>query len=143
MERRNNSGGSSPAFFIGIIIGVLVTLLLSTKKGRKILKVLVDEGVERVSKWEDIVDSLKTQVEEDIELEQEPIMGEEVVQIEETKEPEGAEGTVAKIETQEEAKEEPPLHAAVAEKKESKDPEVEVKPKKKSRFFKRSPKKSA
>lgn len=40
--REKNSSGSS--FFAGFVMGVLVTLLFTTKKGRKILKTLTEEG---------------------------------------------------------------------------------------------------
>ena len=55
-NRHHSSGGSgSNLFFLGIIIGVVITLLLTTKKGRKILEILIDEGVEKMSKWEDVI----------------------------------------------------------------------------------------
>lgn len=144
MDKKNNSGGNGfNVFILGIFIGVLATLLLTTKKGRKILKVIIDEGTERISKWEDVIDSLKTQVEEDVDLEDEPIMGEKVVQIEDSKEPEGVKETKeSEKDTQEtEVEEGPPLHAAVAEKKEPEVEEKEPAPKKKSRFFKGTRKK--
>ncbi len=43
MREKNNPGSS---FFAGFVMGVLVTLLFTTKKGRKILKTLTDEGKE-------------------------------------------------------------------------------------------------
>lgn len=39
----------------GLISGVIITLLFTTKKGRKILQVLTDEGFDKLGKWEGIV----------------------------------------------------------------------------------------
>lgn len=56
MENKQHSGGSGfNLFFLGILIGVIITLLLTTKKGRRILEILIDEGVEKMTKWEDVM----------------------------------------------------------------------------------------
>ena len=60
MEHKKHSGGPGfNLFFIGILVGVALTLLLTTKKGRKILQIIIDEGVEKLSKWEDVIDVLE------------------------------------------------------------------------------------
>ncbi len=46
MNERHHSGNG---FLFGIIVGVLLTLLFTTKKGRNILKTLADEGVDSIS----------------------------------------------------------------------------------------------
>lgn len=148
MEKKNNSGGGGFNIFVmGIIIGVLATLLLSTKKGRKLLRVIVNEGADRISKWEDVADSLKTQFEEDT-LDEEPIIGEQVGQVKK----------IEKIEIDsfiDEDVQDEPLHSEMPEeneirskvdlkkKAEIKIEEAEPALKKKSRLFKGIHKKSA
>lgn len=46
MNERHHSGNG---FLFGIIVGVLLTLLFTTKKGRNILKTLADEGVDSIN----------------------------------------------------------------------------------------------
>lgn len=60
-DNKNRHSG----FFIGFIIGVASALLLNTKKGKKILNVLIDQGIDRISNWEEVV---KTVLEEDEEF---------------------------------------------------------------------------
>lgn len=48
-------------FLLGVLIGVAITLLFTTKKGRRILKTLTDEGMDKISKWEDILYKAQTQ----------------------------------------------------------------------------------
>ena len=45
-ERSKNSG-----FFLGFVLGMAAALLLSTKKGRRILKVLLDQGLDKIGNW--------------------------------------------------------------------------------------------
>jgi len=56
MERKRHetkdSGGSLNGFFFGVVVGVAIALLFTTKKGRKILKMLTEEGMDKVTKWE-------------------------------------------------------------------------------------------
>lgn len=55
MDGRRQSG-SSNGFLFGVIVGVVLTLLLSTKKGRKMLRTLTEEGLDKVSTLEDLFD---------------------------------------------------------------------------------------
>lgn len=66
-DRRHdqNSGNSLHTFLLGVLIGVAITLLFTTKKGRRILKTLTDEGMDKISKWEDILYKAQTQPVED------------------------------------------------------------------------------
>lgn len=50
MREKNNSGS---VFLAGVVVGVLVTLLFTTKKGRKILKNLKDQGMEMLEQMAD------------------------------------------------------------------------------------------
>jgi len=59
MEERdrsnNHQSSSSNAFILGIIIGVGLALLFITKKGRKILKAITNEGMDKIERWEDVL----------------------------------------------------------------------------------------
>lgn len=67
MDHSARRGGSFSAFVFGILVGSLVTLLFTTKKGRKILRVITDEGVERFTKWEDMISAVEQEMDnEDI-----------------------------------------------------------------------------
>lgn len=53
MDNRNahTSGGG---FLLGVLIGVLIALLFTTKKGRRILKSLTEEGMDKISNIEEL-----------------------------------------------------------------------------------------
>ncbi|MEK7605211.1 MAG: YtxH domain-containing protein [Patescibacteria group bacterium] len=78
-DRQEQNGSSFNTFLFGILIGVLATLLFTTKKGRRLLKVITDESVDRLSKWEDMVKTMQEHIDEDVE--DESVMGEEVPKI--------------------------------------------------------------
>ncbi len=63
MEHKHNN--SSGGFLFGILVGVAITLLFTTKKGRKILKTLTDEGFDKISGLEDLFE--KRVMEEDLD----------------------------------------------------------------------------
>lgn len=56
-ENKNNNG-----FIFGFILGIGAALLFNTKKGRKILKTLIDQGIDRIGDWEGTVKEI---IEED------------------------------------------------------------------------------
>lgn len=58
-------GGNLNVFVFGVLVGVAATLLLTTKKGRKLLKVLTDEGVDRLSQLENMVKDIELEEDED------------------------------------------------------------------------------
>ena len=56
MERKNQqSGGNGGGFLLGVIVGVLITLLFTTKRGREIFKDVLEHGVEKFSNLEDLM----------------------------------------------------------------------------------------
>lgn len=66
-RHEQNSHQSSNGFLTGAIIGAVVTLLFTTKKGREIVKDLADRGVEKLSEFEENVKKQKIMLEEDLE----------------------------------------------------------------------------
>lgn len=54
-------------FFFGVIVGVALALLFTTKKGRQILRTLADEGINKLSEWEKNVDEKGIVVDEAID----------------------------------------------------------------------------
>jgi len=155
MDRKNNSGGNGfNIFIVGIIFGVLATLLLTTKKGRKLLKVIIDEGSERVSKWEDVVDTLKAQIGEGDEGDESTI-GEEVAEASTRHTPRRIDKieleslTEADVEDQSVTSELPEENEIKSKEDYKKKTETKIEealepaPKKKSHFFKGTRKKTA
>ena len=57
MHKGNSGFGNGVV--VGVVMGVILTLLFTTKKGRKILRILSEEGFEKVKKWETILDGLE------------------------------------------------------------------------------------
>ena len=55
MDNKEKHHSSHNGFLFGVLLGVAITLLFTTKKGRRILKSLTDEGLEKVNQWEDLV----------------------------------------------------------------------------------------
>ena len=51
MEKNKHSKGGSSAFFWGLIVGALLATLLTTKKGRKVLRELIDVGLEMLEEF--------------------------------------------------------------------------------------------
>lgn len=55
MERNEKqNGGLSTGFLLGIVVGVVITLLLTTKRGKRILKIITEEGMSKISNFEDL-----------------------------------------------------------------------------------------
>jgi hypothetical protein len=53
MDNRRSANNTFNIFLLGIVIGVALTLLLTTKNGRKLLRLITEESLQRLSKWED------------------------------------------------------------------------------------------
>ena len=54
-ERREHHGNFFNAFALGIVVGIALTLLLTTKKGRRLLRTLTDEGMKKMGGFEKTV----------------------------------------------------------------------------------------
>ena len=54
-KNQHKSSGLSSGFLLGIIVGVVITLLLTTKRGKRILKLVTEEGMQKFSNWEDLI----------------------------------------------------------------------------------------
>lgn len=63
MKNKNNNtnNATNSGFLLGFIFGVLATLLLTTKKGREILKELIDKGIKKITDLEESYDKTKQQ----------------------------------------------------------------------------------
>ncbi len=68
MENRNDNRGNG--FLFGLIVGVAVTLLFTTKKGREILRELTDRGMEKIGDLEEKIDRKQTEFEQELEEEE-------------------------------------------------------------------------
>ena len=38
-------------FFFGILVGVIIALFITTKRGRELLETIIDEGIEKIEDW--------------------------------------------------------------------------------------------
>ncbi len=144
-------------FMLGILIGILIALLFTTQKGRKLLKVITTEGSRKIGNWDELIEVLQREIGEDAAIEEEPVVGEDLK--EEVKEGESSKKTLQQAQDEEveekesegEATPEPEkiekidtehLEQEIAEIKEEikevKEDQEEEKPapKKKSRLFK-------
>lgn len=55
MDNKHAHGGGN-GFLFGVLIGILIALLFTTKKGRKILKSLTEEGMDKFTSLEDLLE---------------------------------------------------------------------------------------
>jgi len=73
MDQKNHQqcqhgGNGSGGFFVGLLVGVVLTLLLTTKKGRRMFKELTDEGMTKFSDFEKkLQDTLEKDVVEEVD----------------------------------------------------------------------------
>lgn len=66
MEERSKSHGAVTVFFLGLVVGICVALLFTTKKGRRILKTLTDQGLEKMSDVEKLLEDEAKTVKENV-----------------------------------------------------------------------------
>lgn len=63
MENKNTHAGTGGGFLLGLLIGIMLTLLVTTKKGREILRDLMDRVISQVSELDHKME--KPQMDED------------------------------------------------------------------------------
>ncbi len=56
MNNNGSRGGFFNGFLIGFILGAAVVFLLVTKKGKKLLKIITEEGLDKVSDFEELIE---------------------------------------------------------------------------------------
>ena len=61
----NNANGNNVGFLLGAVAGAGLALLLTTKKGKEILKILAEEGIEKIADWEKFVKDAEQALEDD------------------------------------------------------------------------------
>lgn len=58
-KEKQHGGGLSSGFLLGVIVGVIITLLLTTKRGKKLLKMITEEGMQKFSNLEDVFNDIE------------------------------------------------------------------------------------
>ena len=75
-----NSHGNG--FLLGVIVGVIVALLFTTKKGREIVKILTEKGLDKFSDLQKVMNEATSDVEEElVELVEEESEGDYVPEL--------------------------------------------------------------
>lgn len=65
-------------FILGILVGILIALLFTTQKGRKLLKVISSEGSRKFSNLDELIALLERELGDDTIIEEEPVVGEDL-----------------------------------------------------------------
>jgi hypothetical protein len=71
MEQKSHGSNS---FVLGVVVGVVLTLLFTTKKGRRVLATLTDEGLSRFSDLEKAMKSMQEETAQELLDEDEEII---------------------------------------------------------------------
>lgn len=74
-NRHNSMAGG---FWAGLLIGLCLALLVTTKKGRELLRSIIDEGLEQITQLENAVKEEMERVEKQTNSERQPELNEEV-----------------------------------------------------------------
>jgi hypothetical protein len=78
MENKHSHGSGNSGFFLGFLLGVVVTLLFTTKRGRSIVRLLTEEGAKKIDSWKDVLEATEEEFFEDEGLiDDEPLVTEE------------------------------------------------------------------
>lgn len=56
MNNNSSRGGFFNGFVVGFIVGAAMVFLLATKKGKKLLKIITEEGLDKVSDLEELLE---------------------------------------------------------------------------------------
>lgn len=109
---KHNGGGSG--FWFGVIVGVVVTLLFTTKKGREIFRDLTEKGLDKFSDLQESLDRREAEFEEFQESEENDYVEPELIPQEKSVEPPQAQPERPKQEVRHLAKEESPVEKPAA-----------------------------
>jgi gas vesicle protein len=52
-NKNNNQGGFGNGFVLGLLVGIVATLFITTKRGRELFKELTEKGLDKFSDFED------------------------------------------------------------------------------------------
>lgn len=110
-NKQPNNNGLGNGFLLGLVVGILATLLFTTKKGREVLHTLTDRGMDKFTELEKQLNNAKQEITEELEEE------DDYVEIEERQappEPEPTPSSPDKIEVQSEPKPEKKILAQSA-----------------------------
>lgn len=83
MDHHNNNNHGN-GFLLGLMLGGVLTLLFTTKKGREIVREMTDKGLEKFSELQDELEEAGEEFEEisgDDYIEQEPLEKKEINEI--------------------------------------------------------------
>lgn len=69
MRPKKHNNGFGIGFVLGFMLGAAVVFLFATKKGRKMMQVVMDEGMEKVSKLENAMGEYIDEDFEEMEVE--------------------------------------------------------------------------
>lgn len=64
-HKEHHGGGFANGFLLGVIVGAAVVFLLATKKGKRILKMLTENGFEGVAELTDMFADDEEEMEEE------------------------------------------------------------------------------
>ncbi|MGH7245472.1 MAG: hypothetical protein ACREGI_00895 [Candidatus Levyibacteriota bacterium] len=82
MDKENNHHHSGHAFMNGLLLGAVIggglVFLLGTKKGKKVLKIITEEGLEGVSELKELIENQDEEYEEEDEVPADVAVAEEV-----------------------------------------------------------------
>ncbi len=59
MENKQNTNGTGGGFLLGLLVGILLALLFTTRKGREILRELIDKATEKLSDIDSSLEKMK------------------------------------------------------------------------------------
>lgn len=69
MDNKHKESGFFNGFLLGLIIGAAAVFLLGTKKGKGLLKVITEEGIEGISEIGNIMEDIEEEKELDLSKE--------------------------------------------------------------------------
>ena len=69
LGKENRSSGFSHGLLLGALVGGAAVFFLGTEKGKKLLKVITEEGLERISQFENSVEEeMEEELADDIDM---------------------------------------------------------------------------